>query len=417
MSGDHEIVLLGVALAVGLLVGAERGWSEREVEEGQRLAGLRTFGLLGLLGGVSAILASQFHPIILGVAFIGVALLLVAAYAMSRGRREDVGITTLIAGLLTFIYGAMVVSGHMAAAAAAAVVTALLLGLKPVLHGWLRKLETKEFMAGLKLLTISVVLLPVLPNQGYGPWQSLNPYEIWWMVVLIAGISFAGYVAVRAAGPEKGIPFTGITAGLASSTALTLHFSRLAAQEPATAQLFATGILFACGMMFPRIALVSSVVSPALAMDLIAPLAAMAMIVFVPAFIYWRRTPKADLHSTAMLQNPLELRSALRFGLLLACIMFASEGIRVWLGSAGVLLLATASGVADVDAITLSLSRMTQDTLALSTAATGVILACAVNNVAKGTLAAVIGGRRLGVLVAGPLFAAAVVGMLTLWLV
>lgn len=417
MSGDNEIVLLGVALAVGLLVGAERGWSEREMEEGQRMAGLRTFGLLGLLGGVAGILASQFHAVILGLAFVGVALLLISAYAINLGRRDDVGITTLIAGLLTFFYGAMVVTGHMAAAAAAAVVTALLLGLKPVLHGWLRKLESKEVMAGLKLLTISVVLLPVLPDQGYGPWQALNPYEIWWMVVLIAGISFVGYVAVRAAGPEKGIPFTGVTAGLASSTALTLHFSRLAVQEAATAQLFATGILFACGMMFPRIALVSSVVSPALALELIVPLAAMAAVVFVPAVIYWRRTPKTAVHSAAMLQNPLELQSALRFGLLLACIMFASEGIRVWLGSAGVLLLATVSGVADVDAITLSLSRMTLDTLAISTAATGVVLASAVNNVTKGTLAAVVGGRRLGVFVAGPLFAAAVVGLLTIWLV
>lgn len=416
MSASNEIVLLGVALAVGLLVGAERGWSEREVEEGQRLAGLRTFGLLGLLGGAVGILASQFHVMVLALSFIGVALVLVAAYVTNRSRRDDVGITTLVAALLTFIYGAMVVAGHMAAAAAAAVVTALLLGLKPVLHGWLRKLETNEFMAGLKLLTISVVLLPVLPNQDYGPWKALNPYEIWWMVVLIAAISFSGYVAVRIAGPEKGIPFTGLFAGLASSTALTLHFSKLAAHEPNSLRLYATGILFACGMMFPRIALVTFVISPALTSDLALPLAMMASVVFIPAIVYWRRTPKIDAYGGAILQNPLELQSALRFGLLLACIMFASEGIRAWLGNAGVLLLATVSGIADVDAISLSLSRMTLETLAISTAATGIILASAVNNIAKGALATVVGGRRLGFLVAVPLFAAAVVGMLALWL-
>lgn len=415
MSGSEEIVLLGVALAVGLLVGAERGWSEREVEEGQRMAGLRTFGLLGLLGGVVGILSAQFHVIIFALGFVGVALVLVAAYVTNRDRREDVGITTLVAALLTFSYGAMVIAGHMAAAAAAAVVTALLLGLKPVLHGWLRQLETNEFMAGLKLLTISVVLLPVLPNQGYGPWNALNPYEIWWMVVLIAAISFSGYVAVRVAGPQKGIPFTGLFAGLASSTALTLHFSKLAANEAHSLRLYATGILFACGMMFPRIALVTFVINPALTSALALPLVVMATVVFTPAVIYWRRGPKIDAHSGAMLQNPLEMQSALRFGLLLACIMFASEGIRAWLGNAGVLLLATASGVADVDAITLSLSRMTLETLGIATAATGVILAGAVNNVAKATLATVVGGRRLGFLVATPLISAAVLGMLVLW--
>lgn len=196
MAEEQQIFYrLGAALTIGLLIGVERGWKAREAEEGERVAGVRTYGLLGLLGGCVALVAEHLGTLVTGLVFIAVAGVLATAYVIINTRRgEDVGITSLVAGLLTLVFGALAVLGEMAAAAAAAVVTTLLLGFKPQLHRWVSGLKGAELQAGLKLLLISIVPLPVLPDRRYGPWQALNPYEIWWMVVLIAGISFAGYL-------------------------------------------------------------------------------------------------------------------------------------------------------------------------------------------------------------------------------
>jgi len=408
---------LGAALAVGLLIGVERGWKERAMAEGTRIAGLRTYGLLGLLGGGIALVAEELGALVFGFGFIAAAAVLTTAYVAGLRRTEDVSITGLVAGLLAFVFGTLAGLGEVVAAGAAAVVTTLILGFKPVLHRWVSALEEKELRAGIKLLLISVVLLPILPNQGYGPWEALNPYQIWWMVVVIAAISFTGYFAIKIAGARKGTVFTGLFAGLASSTALTLHFSRLAKGKPEMAPMLSTGILLACGTMFPRMVVVSSLVSRELALLLLVPAAAMMLVVYGTALIYWRQIPQTETEASARLENPLELKSAVSFGALLAAVIVLGEALKAWLGDLGVYLLALASGVADVDAITLSLARMTQSDLAMQVAVTGIVLAGAVNSLFKGGMAAMIGGRPLGARVALPLIAAATIGPLAalLW--
>jgi uncharacterized membrane protein (DUF4010 family) len=408
---------LGVALAIGLLIGIERGWHEREAGEGKRIAGVRTYGLIGLLGGVLALLAKQHGALVLGLAFIGLAGALAAIYVVNQQQGDDdVGITSLVAGLLTFAFGALAATGEVALAAAGGVVTTLLLSYKPVLHRWVSGLEAGELQAAIKLLLISVVLLPILPNRGFGPWQALNPYAIWWMVVLIALISFAGYVAIKVAGARRGTVFTGLFGGLASSTGVTLHFSRMCRRKSAAAPMLATGILLACGTMFPRMLLVASVLNPDLFRLLVLPAAVMALMAYGPAVAYWRGSSSDNVDSDALLKNPLELRAALGFGFLLALVMLLGRALREWFGEGGVLALAAASGVADVDAITLSLARMTQDDLALPVAATGIVIAAAVNSLVKGGMATFIGGRRIGMHVGLPLLAAAVAGLFTVWL-
>ncbi len=396
-------LVLAISLAIGLLIGVERGWKEREVAEGKRIAGVRTFGLLGLLGGALGLLSEQLGPLLLGLAFIAVAGVLVVSYLANLRHTEDIGITTLVAALLTFVLGSVAALGEPAVAAAFAVLTTLLLSFKPVLHRWLRALQAEELHAGLELLLISVVLLPVLPNRGFGPWQALNPYQIWWMVVLIAGISFLGYFIIKIAGPRKGTVLTGLSAGLVSSTALTLHFARLARPRPQSAPLLATGILIACGTMFPRMLLVATIVEPALFQPLLGPALVMAGLIYGSALLYWRRTAGSREPTSVPVENPLELRAAVGFGMLLALVMLAGEGLKLWLGDAGVLMLSAASGVADVDAITLSLARMARGDLSLQTAATGVVIAAAVNGLVKAGIAAVIGGRGLGWRVGVPL--------------
>lgn len=416
MSEEQAAFLhLGIALAIGLLIGVERGWWGRDYEEGQRIAGLRTYGLIGLLGGGTAMLAEAVGALIFGLAFIGVAGMLATAYLARVDTEHDIGITSLIAGLLTFTLGGLAAIGEIAIAGAAAVVTAVILSYKPQLHRWLGALESGELRAGLLLLLISVVLLPVLPNRGYGPWQALNPYAIWWMVVLIAGISFAGYVAVRVGGVQRGIAFTGLFGGLASSTATTLHFSRVARTDRKIPHTISTGVLLACGTMVPRMLLVAAVVNRGLLEPMLLPGIAMSLIIYVPAFFYWRVRSEDKLEVSSALQNPLELKAALAFGALLALVLVLGKGLQDWTGDAGVLALAAASGVTDVDAITLSLARMSQADLSTTVAVTGLFLAAAVNSAVKAGMAAAIAGPAVGVRVAVPLVGASLAALLLVW--
>jgi uncharacterized membrane protein (DUF4010 family) len=416
MTTSPEIFFnLGAALAIGLLIGVERGWVGREAQEGERVAGLRTYGLLGLLGGGTALLAGEIGMLFLAFAFVALAGVLVTVYAVNLGRGHDVGITSLVAALLTFIFGALAAIGQVTVAAAFAVLTTLLLGLKPVLHAWVRRLEERELRAGLKLLLISVVLLPVLPDQGYGPWQALNPYRIWWMVVLIAAISFSGYFAIKITGPARGAVYTGIFAGLASSTALTLHFSRIASRRPAMTPMLATGVLMACGTMFPRMLFLATLINPALFIPLAIPAAVMTTIVFVTALVYWRQQQNPHGKTDEMsLVNPLELKIAVYFGLFLAAIMLLGKALKEWVGDAGILVLAGVSGIADVDAITLSLSQMSHAGLQAQTVVPAIVLAAAVNSLVKGGIAAMVGGRLLGLRVAVPLLVASAGGLVVL---
>ncbi len=415
MSSEQQVFFhLGIALALGLLIGIERGWQERSVKEGERVAGVRTFGLIGLLGGISALLAQQFYAAILALVFMALAMLMTAVY-ISHHKRQDMGITSLVASLLTFMYGALAVLGMVQQAAAAAVVTTLLLSYKPLLHHWLDKIEAQELKAGLKLLLISVVLLPVLPNQGYGPWQALNPYTIWWMVVMIAAISFAGYVAIKLAGANKGVLFTALFGGLASSTAITLNFSRLAANNREAAPILAMGVLLACGTMVPRIMLVAVVFSPRLFDYLLWPGVVMTLLICLPALAYWRTQSRMPLSSESLLSNPLELKTALIFGALLTLIMLLGQALYAGFGDAGVMMLSAVSGVADVDAVTLLLAQMSQQELSARVAASGIILAAAVNSLVKGGISLFIGGKAIGFRVASVLLGSGVIGVLVVW--
>src|SRR3989338_505240 len=388
---------LSVSLAIGLLIGVESGWKEGDAKEGKLIAGVRTFGLIGLLGGGSALLAERLGALTLGLAFIGIAGALTTVYIVNLRRDDDdVSITSLITGLLTFVFGALAATGEVAIAAASAVVTTLLLSYKPLIHRWVNALEADELRAGLKLLLISVVLLPILPNQGYGPWQTLNPYEIWWMVVLIAAISFIGYFAIKLAGARRGVVFTGLFGGLVSSTALTLHFSRLSRRDTSLVSMLAMGILLACGTMFPRMVLVASVINPAMFKLLLVPAVVMALLTYLPALGYWQAQSRTQNEAVSPMKNPLELKTALSLGVLLALVMLLGKALQDSIGEAGVLALSAASGVADVDAITLSLARMSHDNLELRIAVTGIVIAATINSLVKGGMATVIGGRDIG---------------------
>lgn len=390
----EPFILLGLALALGLLIGTERGWRERETPEGGRIAGIRTFGLIGFLGGLWGLLGDVFGQFLLGFAFLAVAAVLIFAHMEETRTSRDMGITTVVAALVTFALGAVAVSGNAGIAAAGAVVTVTLLSLKPMLHGWLRRIEHRDLLAGIKLLLISVVILPVLPNEGYGPWEALNPFEIWLMVVLIAGLSFAGYVAIKLAGAQRGILFTGLFGGLVSSTATTLSLARLA-RDGGSYVLPAAGIVLASAVMLPRMLVIATVINPALLPGLLLPAGLMIVVLGAAAVILARRRGDGSEGSDLKLSNPMELRVALTFGAILAVVILVATALHEWLGAGGVYIAAAISGIADVDAITISLARMAREAEDAGAMMHGIVIAVLVNTLFKGLLAAGIAGRGM----------------------
>ncbi|HUE94042.1 MgtC/SapB family protein [Pseudomonas sp.] len=404
------------ALAAGLLIGIERGWQGRNIEDNSLVAGVRTFALSSLLGAFAMLLSEKFGVTAWAVIFIGFAALVVASYFGELQRTGDMGLTSEVAMLLTFLLGSLAMAGHAPVAAAGAVAVALLLSLKRVLHSALLRLSEDELSGTLKLLFISLVLLPALPNQGYGPWQAFNPYIIWWMVVLIAAIGFAAYVAIRLVGTRHGLLITALLGGIVSSTAMTVTLARLGQGRNLQA-ILACGLLATSALMFPRVLLEAGLVNRALLPALFWPLSVTALIYTGGALLYYRRAGNESEESPeAPLKNPFELGPALRFAALLALILLLIEAAQRWLGDAGVYLVALVSGLADVDAITLSLARSSHTELDNQVAVRGILLAALSNSLVKAFLVVLIGGRQLALLTLPVMAAGLLAGALLLLL-
>ncbi|HHF2919160.1 TPA: MgtC/SapB family protein [Vibrio diabolicus] len=410
VSGEHLIWNLLIALLLGAIVGTQRGWVMRNSVEGSRVAGIRTFSLVGLLGGLVGILANIYTPLLIGFALIALVILTCIAFVIQQKKSGDVSITGVVSIMVVFVLGNLAVSGEAVLAAATAVITAVVLDNKRELHQALQKLQEYELDAALRLLLISIVMLPLLPNQSYGPWNALNPYEIWWMVVLIASISFVGYFAIKIGGAKRGILFTSVFAGLSSSTALTLQFSHLSREQASISPLLASGILLSCGTMFPRLLIVLSVINPQLVKLLWPIVMAMMVALYIPAWWIWRRSEVEQIEQSNKQTNPLALQSALFFGLVLAVIMLLAHALSDWFGNAGVLILSALSGITDVDAISLTLGRQSTQTLSVTTAALGILIAASVNTIVKMGMVIAIGDKKLWRLIAPVMTGCVVVG-------
>jgi len=411
---DAQILIrLTVALGIGLLIGLERGWKERGAHGGSRVAGVRTFALISVLGALWSMLADELGVVILGIAFLALAIVVVSAHVLSAMHDQDYGITTTVAALLTFALGAAMMRFEPMLVSGIAVLVATILGVKPILHRWVQALERQDLYAILQMLLISVVLLPVLPNRNMGSWLVLNPYELWLMVVLIAGVSFSGYFAIKVLGPRMGVGLTSAFGGLVSSTAVTLSFSRMGARSPELHRVLSAGVLFAAGTMFPRTLMLAAILNPAVAWKLLPAMVVMAVVCYAVAVWLWRTAPSEATIAHDAPRNPLELKSALGFGALLAVVMVLARWLREWLGDMGVYLLAALSGVTDVDAVTLSMSRMSQSDLPVVVASQAIMVAAVVNTAVKGGLALAIARSKMGWQVLGALLVVALLGALT----
>jgi uncharacterized membrane protein (DUF4010 family) len=389
-----------VALAIGLLIGLERGWQARGEAEGERAAGLRTHALSGLLGAVWGAVAERFGgegAIALGLAFVifGAAIILFRLREIVHD--ETFGATTVVAAMLTFALGAYALLGDIEVAAAAGVAATCLLALKALLHAWVQRLTWPELRSAIVLLAMAFILPPLLPNRAIDPWRAVNPHEIWFFTVLIAAISFLGYVAVKAAGDKIGVAIAGLVGGLASSTAVTATMSHLARENPEQAPLLAAGALFSNAMMMARVLVVVALINFALAGPLLAPLGLAAAILVGGGMVFMFRSIAQTSGSRSIdLKNPLDLATVLKFGALLTVVMVIAKIATNISGDRGLYGLAALSGVADVDAITLSTTRLAREGLDAKVGATAIGIAVAVNTASKAALGWYVGGARFG---------------------
>lgn len=409
-NGLQHVPAFLISLAIGLLIGLERERSP------VAKAGLRTFSLTALLGTLSAMLAEKAgSPWLLAAGFVVVASIIVSAYLEGR-KLEDPGTTTEAALVLCFGLGATVWYGETTLAVMLAIVTTILLHYKPELQSLSKSLSRTDVQSVLQFAVLSFIVLPILPDRDFGPYNALNLHQIWVMVVLISGVSLTGYAALRIVGQRYGAPLLGVFGGLASSTATTLVYARHGKDGETFARLAAVVILIASLVVLIRLAVLGSVVSPRIAVYLLPVLAGGLVLGGAVTYWLWRKISRAGELPLPKITNPTELRISLSFGLLYAVVLVTAAWLSDYAGSGGLYALALVSGLTDVDAITLSSLRLfEQGKLDPLQTVSAITIAYIANMGFKLGLVAVVGGTTLARLCL-PAVIAVVVGLGGAWM-
>ena len=398
-----------IALGLGLLVGLQKERVESP------LAGLRTFALVTVFGAVAGLLVPAAGPWVVLGGLLCIAAMMVAGNLMLRENGSyDPGQTTEVAALLMYLVGALTVLGPRPVAIVLGGGVAVLIHLKPELHGMVARLRDRDVRAVMQFALISLVILPVLPNETYGPYDVLNPRQIWWMVVLIVGINLAGYAAFRLLGARAGTALAGVLGGVVSSTATTIAYARFTRTEPKTSRAAAAIIWIASGVVFVRVLVEIGAVAPGFLPTATPPLTIMLVLFAVVALVIWR-SATAPGESPLEPENPSELKPAILFGVLYALVLLVVAAAEDYLGDAGLYAAAAISGLTDLDAITLSTSQLVaQERVEASTGWRLILLASLSNLAFKLGLAAVLGTRELARRLAGLVAVAGAVGVVLL---
>ncbi len=406
---DEPLALrFAVALGLGMLIGLER--ERAKGEEGG--AGVRTFALIALAGAIAGYLQDSLGQDWFALAiFFAVGALLISSYVLT-GLRGDTGITTEVSALLAFLLGLLCAHGQLQMAAWLAVAMALMLALKDWLHRLARRIDASDVEATLKFAIVTLIILPLVPDRNYGPvpLDVLNPYKVWLMVVLISGLNFVSYLLIKIVGAEHGIGIAGLLGGLASSTAVTLGFSRRSRQPGADASALALGILLAWTVMFFRVVVMTWLISGPLGLRLAMAMGALCVVSLGACYWLWRRRRAQERGEVKPGQNPFELDEAIKFGVLFGVVVVVAKAAQVYLGEAGLYLAAGIAGLTDVDAITLAMADLARnDAQNLNIAARAIVIAALANTLVKSGLTAGLGSpelRRLTLPISGMLFVA-----------
>lgn len=401
------VVRLFVAFGIGALIGMER---ERSESAGA-FAGSRTFPLIGLYGAI----VQAFVPDSLPVAILALAAPLTVAYAGKVWLEGDLGLTTLTAALLTVVLGALTTHSTRGLLVAVVVggIATVVLSEKARIHRVADRIEAAEQRAIVKFVLVVMVVFPLLPDRDIEWLFGLNPRFIWLMVVLVTGLSFLAYALSHTVGPSRGIALTGVLGGFVSSTATAVSMAERTRQSPTLYRICAFSTVIASVVMFPRALIEVAIVNPDLLTSVAIPLGAMTMTgAIVATFVYWRSTAEPDIDTD--IENPFRLAPALVFGVLFAIVLVVADYANLVLGSSGVYATAFITGLVGIDAITLSLSKLSADgAIAPAVATTGIVIATIANTLVKVGLVWILGSRELGKLVTAILGVVAGVGLLT----
>lgn len=385
-----------IALALGFMVGLQRAIYHLKQDE-KSFAGSRTFSLICLTGYSAGMLNKVFHGLALSTGII-VGIIIIAAYMYKTLRKEGLGSTTHMAAMVTYLLGLMISVGYERYAIFIGVLMIALLEIKPKLRRFEAKITQEDINAAILLLAMTFLILPVLPDKMIGPYKLFNPYKTWLMAVVISGISFLGYAAMKILGHKKGLMLTGALGGLVSSTAVTISMSKIAKIQTRLLQHLAAAIALACTFMFLRVLVLVSVVNPTLAETLSVPFfMATLMGLLFTYYMYRKETPTDHPPEDAFMKNPLQLSEAIRFGLLFGIVYGAIAFVKSRYGDVGIYAVSFLSSITDVDAITLTLAVLHRDGGVSSfTATNGIVLASITNSLVKLGIAWWVAGKGLG---------------------
>ncbi len=413
MDSKQVILSFLVAVLLGFLIGLER---ERKREtQGSIFAGIRTFPLIALFGAVVGTLTQVVSPWVLVASFLPLAVLIAMAY-WRETVGEKIGGTTQVAVLVAYGLGVLAGYGQFIPALAGAVITTGMLSMRTELRRLAGAVSREDLYAVVQFAVVSLVVLPLVPNETFGPWGVWNPRTIWLLVVLISGLSFVGYVASKLIGATRGIGWSGLLGGLASSTAVTMSFSERSKKQPTLAIVYAIGVLAASAVMVPRLWVLLGVLQPRLIVPTLIPLGVLFVITTVGGLTALRKRNRDRLEGVKV-TNPFELRTALQFAVLFSIILLAAKAAQVYLGEQGLYLASALAGVTQLDAITLTLAHQVGTGLDVHVAARGLAIAAATNSLFKAGIALTIGSRPFGRSVLVTLLLAAVGCIAAAWLI
>ena len=412
-----EAVKILIVLVLSFLIGLER--EEHKADGDYSFGGVRTFPLIGLVGYAVALLSKdQLVPLSIGFAVVGAFLLMSYRHKLSTGQNlaEQPGVTTEISGLATYVLGALVSYGYFWIAATIAVVSLFLLELKGLLEGLSKRLAPQEILTFTKFLLLAAVILPTVPNTQFTQF-GLNPFKTWLLVVAVSGISYGSYVLLALTRQRNGVLLSGVLGGTYSSTATTVALAKKASLQRA-ARLFSGGILVASAMMYVRLVILLVLFNRTLLHMLAVPLLVLGCVAGITGWLWshLQHDRPAENGGEFQPRNPLELRSAILFAALFLLVLVISRLVLTHFGNTGIYGLASLIGLVDVDAFILGMTQSAGALTANPSAAKGILIAVASNNVAKGFYAYAFADRRTGLQSLALLTGLAVLSLVPLWL-
>jgi len=388
-----------ISIVIGFMLGLQRDIAyHRKKRNG--FAGARTFAMISLVGYLSGWINQKVDSFIL-VSFLIVGIFVLISYIHKAFNKNLSGSTTEFTMLLTYILGLLVFYSQAQYAIVIAIVILVLLNIKGRLKHFQSSITPKDVQSTILFLVMTFIILPLLPNETIDPFGVFNPFETWIMVVLIAGISFVGYIAIKVLGAQRGIYLTGVFGGLASSTAVSITLSKIYALKQEFLKSIVGAIATAYSIMYLRVLLEVYVINPALARHLAIPYLLASFFAFAFVYYLYKKSCKSqNIQEIELSDNPLEISEALKLGLLFGLIFGSIAFFQSQFGDTGIYIVATLSGLTDVDAITLSLSKLALSKISMQVAINGIVIATVVNSLVKLAIVWVVGGKEIGKLIA-----------------